>query len=326
MARPPRRPSRLRCWCSATGCRRSWTPPRRWPRWSRPSRPAPGRSPSTPSGRRATATPPRAYLVQLRREGSGTALVDPIAFDDLTALNDALGDAEWILHAASQDLACLAEVGLRPTSLFDTELAGRLLGYPRVGLATLVESVVGFSLRKEHSAVDWSTRPLPEPVAGVRRPRRRGAHRAARGARRRARGDRQGRVGTPGVRAPRRRGAQRPPAGPVAPDLGHAPGPRPPRPGRRTRAVAGPRRHRPAPRRDPGPDHPGLLHRRGGQRDAPRQAVADRAQGLPRPRRRALRAPVGRGAARRPHAARRGPAAAGRPVRRTSAAARLGRP
>jgi ribonuclease D len=105
----------------------------------------------------------RAYLVQLRREGSGTALVDPIAFDDLEDLQEALGDAEWILHAATQDLACLAEVGLRPTTLFDTELAGRLLGYPRVGLATLVEAVVGRSLRKEHSAVDWSTRPLPGP-------------------------------------------------------------------------------------------------------------------------------------------------------------------
>ena len=105
----------------------------------------------------------RAYLVQLRREGAGTALIDPIAFDDLSALHDALGDAEWILHAATQDLSCLAEVGLRPTTLVDTELAGRLLGYPRVGLATLVETVVGSSLRKEHSAVDWSTRPLPEP-------------------------------------------------------------------------------------------------------------------------------------------------------------------
>ena len=105
----------------------------------------------------------RAYLVQLRREGSSTALVDPIAFDDLGSLDAALGDAEWILHAATQDLACLAEVGLRPTTLFDTELAGRLLGYPRVGLATLVETVVGRSLRKEHSAVDWSTRPLPRP-------------------------------------------------------------------------------------------------------------------------------------------------------------------
>ncbi|MGZ4457971.1 MAG: HRDC domain-containing protein [Nocardioidaceae bacterium] len=105
----------------------------------------------------------RAYLVQLRREGSGTALIDPIPFDDLAVLDEALGDAEWILHAATQDLPCLTELGLRPASLFDTELAGRLLGYPRVGLATLVETIVGRRMRKEHSAVDWSTRPLPEP-------------------------------------------------------------------------------------------------------------------------------------------------------------------
>ena len=105
----------------------------------------------------------RAYLIQLRREGAGTALIDPIAFDDLSALNDAIGDAEWILHAASQDIPCLREVGLVPKALFDTELAARLLGYPRVGLATLVEVIVGKSMRKEHSAADWSKRPLPEP-------------------------------------------------------------------------------------------------------------------------------------------------------------------
>ncbi|MCB0889989.1 MAG: ribonuclease D, partial [Nocardioidaceae bacterium] len=105
----------------------------------------------------------RAYLIQIRREGSGTSLVDPIAFKDLAELNDAFGQAEWILHAASQDLACLREVGLAPTTLFDTELAARLLGYPRVGLATLVETIIGRSMRKEHSAVDWSQRPLPQP-------------------------------------------------------------------------------------------------------------------------------------------------------------------
>jgi ribonuclease D len=105
----------------------------------------------------------RAYLVQLRREGSGTHLVDPIPFGDLSAIQEALGDAEWILHAATQDLPCLLELGLRPASLFDTELAGRLLGYPRVGLATLVETIVGKRMRKEHSAVDWSVRPLPDP-------------------------------------------------------------------------------------------------------------------------------------------------------------------
>ena len=105
----------------------------------------------------------RAYLIQLRREGAGTFLVDPIPFGQLPALQEVLDGTEWILHAATQDLPCLAEVGLRPTVLFDTELAGRLLGYPRVGLATLVESLLGARLAKEHSAVDWSTRPLPEP-------------------------------------------------------------------------------------------------------------------------------------------------------------------
>ena len=105
----------------------------------------------------------RAYLIQLRRDGSGTFLVDPIAFDSLAPIQEALEGVEWILHAATQDLPCLAEVGMRPTALFDTELAGRLLGYPRVGLATLVETLLGYRLAKEHSAVDWSTRPLPAP-------------------------------------------------------------------------------------------------------------------------------------------------------------------
>lgn len=105
----------------------------------------------------------RAYLVQLRREGAGTFLIDPIGFDDLADLDEAMGDNEWILHAATQDLPCLAELGMRPAALFDTELAGRLLNLPRVGLASLVEHYLGMSLAKEYSAADWSTRPLPEP-------------------------------------------------------------------------------------------------------------------------------------------------------------------
>ncbi len=105
----------------------------------------------------------RAYLVQLRRAGSGTHLVDPIAVPDLTVLAEALEGTEWILHAASQDLPCLREIGLSPATLFDSELAGRLLGHARVGLSSLLEEVLGFSLAKEHSAADWSTRPLPEP-------------------------------------------------------------------------------------------------------------------------------------------------------------------
>ncbi|MFF4572843.1 ribonuclease D [Streptomyces sp. NPDC001410] len=105
----------------------------------------------------------RAYLVQLRREGAGTALIDPVTCPDLSGLGEALSGVEWVLHAATQDLPCLREIGMVPTSLFDTELAGRLAGFPRVGLGAMVEGVLGFVLEKGHSAVDWSTRPLPEP-------------------------------------------------------------------------------------------------------------------------------------------------------------------
>ncbi|MDJ0464217.1 ribonuclease D [Streptomyces sp. H27-C3] len=105
----------------------------------------------------------RAYLVQLRREGAGSALIDPVGCPDLSTLGDALADTEWILHAATQDLPCLREIGMAPSRLFDTELAGRLAGFPRVGLGAMVESVLGYALEKGHSAVDWSTRPLPEP-------------------------------------------------------------------------------------------------------------------------------------------------------------------
>ncbi|MGH3713562.1 MAG: HRDC domain-containing protein [Micromonosporaceae bacterium] len=103
----------------------------------------------------------RAYLIQLRRAGAGTFLVDPIAFDDLQPMGRALQDTEWVLHAASQDLPCLTDVGMRPTQLFDTELGARLAGFERVGLAALTERLLGYTLEKHHSAADWSNRPLP---------------------------------------------------------------------------------------------------------------------------------------------------------------------
>lgn len=108
----------------------------------------------------------RAYLIQLRRPGSGTVLVDPVPLVDeghgLDPLREVLSTDQWILHAASQDLPCLAELDLLPPTLFDSELAARLLGYPRVALGTLTEELLGVRLLKEHSAADWSRRPLPE--------------------------------------------------------------------------------------------------------------------------------------------------------------------
>lgn len=108
----------------------------------------------------------RAYLIQIRRTGAGTVLIDPVnhggsSIDALKPLAEVLATDEWILHAADQDLPCLAEVGLRPPALYDTELAGRLAGFERVNLAAMVQRLLGLGLAKGHGAADWSKRPLP---------------------------------------------------------------------------------------------------------------------------------------------------------------------
>ncbi|MFV8164944.1 HRDC domain-containing protein [Mycobacterium sp. 134] len=109
----------------------------------------------------------RAYLVQIRRAGSGTALIDPVngggsPIDAMAPVADALSQDEWVLHAADQDLPCLSEIGLRPARLYDTELAGRLAGFERVNLAAMVQRLLGLQLMKGHGAADWSKRPLPQ--------------------------------------------------------------------------------------------------------------------------------------------------------------------
>ncbi|MGV0742400.1 HRDC domain-containing protein [Mycolicibacterium sp. XJ870] len=108
----------------------------------------------------------RAYLVQIRRAGAGTVLIDPVnhggsPIDALAPVSATLADDEWVLHAADQDLPCLAEIGLRPGKLYDTELAGRLAGFERVNLAAMVQRLLGLQLMKGHGAADWSMRPLP---------------------------------------------------------------------------------------------------------------------------------------------------------------------
>ena len=107
----------------------------------------------------------RAYLIQIKRNDGGLHLIDPIPFGPghelFTQLNSLMNTDEVILHASTQDLPCLRELGINPIKLFDTELAGRIAGLPRVGLGPLLETLMGVSLAKEHSAADWSARPLP---------------------------------------------------------------------------------------------------------------------------------------------------------------------
>ena len=102
----------------------------------------------------------RAYLVQVYRRGAPVLLLDPVGIEDFSGLALVLAGEEWVMQAAHNDLECLAEIALVPTRLFDTELAAQLLGLPKVGLASLVESHLGYEMRKGHGQADWSSRPL----------------------------------------------------------------------------------------------------------------------------------------------------------------------
>lgn len=104
----------------------------------------------------------RAYLLQFTRTGTDIVLLDPTTEASFVELATAVNAMPWILHAATQDLPCLREVGFHPTSVYDTELAAKLLGRERVGLGALLEHDLEIVIAKEHSAVDWSTRPIPE--------------------------------------------------------------------------------------------------------------------------------------------------------------------
>ena len=216
------------------------------------------------------------------------------------------GDVEAVLHAASQDLPCLAEIGYRPRELFDTELAGRLLGYPRVALGTMLEEVLGFRLAKEHSAADWSIRPLPtemlkyaaldvEVLTELR-------DALAGPARRRG----QDRVGPAGVRRDRGRSPGAAAGRSVAAHLGHPQGAHPAFARRRPRALAGRATRWPvsadlSPRRvlsRPG-DHRGGPGR-GGQGAADRPPATRPDQRVPRAERPQVLGPLAGGGAARP--------------------------
>ena len=101
-------------------------------------------------------------LLQIRSESFGTELIDTLAAPDLSLLSEPLSEHEWVIHAAVQDLPSLRDLNFSPKYLFDTEVAGRMLGLEHVNLGSMVEEFLHIKLTKAYSAVDWSTRPLPK--------------------------------------------------------------------------------------------------------------------------------------------------------------------
>lgn len=105
----------------------------------------------------------RAFLLQVKRTGSGLFLIDTeVCRSDMGLLAPAINRLTWIIHSARTDLPALLDMGLIPRRLLDTELGGRIAGLKKVNLGDMVDGLVGYRLAKEHGHENWSRRPLPE--------------------------------------------------------------------------------------------------------------------------------------------------------------------
>lgn len=104
----------------------------------------------------------RIYLIQLssRRE---TAIIDPLAVQDLAPLGRLLADRqrEIVFHDADYDLRLFdLQYQFRPNRIFDTRIAAQFLNEPGIGLAALLEKYLGVTADKKYQRADWSARPL----------------------------------------------------------------------------------------------------------------------------------------------------------------------
>lgn len=104
----------------------------------------------------------RVCLIQFSTP-SADYLIDPIAFDNLSALERifANGNIQKVFHAAEYDLLTLKrDYGFHFANLFDTMLAARTLGYEQTGLGNLLKAKFNVALEKKHQRADWGKRPL----------------------------------------------------------------------------------------------------------------------------------------------------------------------
>jgi ribonuclease D len=104
-------------------------------------------------------------LVQIAT-GENIYCVDPLNGESLQAFWDALMRDTWVVHSARQDIEVVYQSARRmPDSLFDTQIAAGLLGYPaQMGYASLVQELFGVEIDKAHTRANWLARPLPDNV------------------------------------------------------------------------------------------------------------------------------------------------------------------
>lgn len=110
-------------------------------------------------------------LVQISTE-KGDFIVDPLAVKDFSPLGPLFRDpnVEKVFHAGEYDVLCLKrDFGFEIKNVFDTMIASRALGEPKLGLKTAIEKHFGAKLSKKLQRANWGKRPLsPEQIQYAR--------------------------------------------------------------------------------------------------------------------------------------------------------------
>jgi len=105
-------------------------------------------------------------LLQICDDKGQGALIDPIAFQDFSALAPIMADpgVEKILHGADNDIMLLKrDFKFEFASLFDTQVGARFAGRLELGLQSVLHKEFGVTLSKSLQRCDWSRRPLSRP-------------------------------------------------------------------------------------------------------------------------------------------------------------------
>ena len=104
----------------------------------------------------------RVCLIQFSTP-AGDYVLDPLAVPDLSPLAPIFADPaqKKVFHASEYDVLCLKrDYGFQFANLFDTMVAARTLGWPQLGLGSLLETNFGVTLNKRFQRADWGQRPL----------------------------------------------------------------------------------------------------------------------------------------------------------------------
>jgi ribonuclease D len=88
--------------------------------------------------------------------------VDPLTESSKDEFWRELLARDWVVHSARQDIEVVVQTaGKMPMSIFDTQVAAGLLGYPaQMGYAGLVKELFDVDMDKSHTRADWTKRPL----------------------------------------------------------------------------------------------------------------------------------------------------------------------